>query len=196
MVQEEIKRLIEEIKKLPGISFRTAQKIAYAVLNDEKMRAVFNNVADLSDQIETCRTCGFLRKKGDKCLNCENLEKEICIVATYSDLSAIERTGCFSGSYHILGGLISPLDNILPEDLLIDQLKERILSAQNAESIEVLLALPFSIEGDATALYIKDILDDQNVKLSRIARGLPSGTAPDVLDRKTVLEAFSGKTYF
>jgi len=193
MVQEEIKKLIEEIKKLPGVSFRTAQKISYAVLNDDKMKAVFSNVAELSSQIEACEKCGFFRKTDDPCINCDNPGKEICVVATYSDLSAIERTGCFSGSYHILGGLISPLDDILPEDLLIDQLKERI---RPLGSVEVLLALPFSIEGDATALYIKDILEEVDVKLSRIARGLPSGTAPDVLDRKTVLEAFQGKTYF
>ena len=195
MVQEEIKKLIEEIKKLPGVSFRTAQKIAYAVLNDRKMKAVFSNISELADQIEGCEKCGFFRKKGDPCLNCESFAKEICVVATYSDLNAIERTGCFSGSYHILGGLISPLDNILPEDLLIDQLKERLRSA-GPDSVEVLLALPFSIEGDATALYIKDSLDEFDVKLSRIARGLPAGTAPDVLDRKTVLEAFQGRTYF
>ncbi len=195
MVQEEIRKLIEEIKKLPGVSFKTAQKIAYAVLNDKNVKNVFSNVALFSDQIEICGKCGFFRRKGDTCLNCEGPVKEICVVATYSDLNAIERTGCFSGSYHILGGLISPLDNMLPEDLLIDQLKERIRSAEQ-ENIEVLLALPFSIEGDATALYIKDSLDKFDVKLSRIARGLPAGTAPDVLDRKTVLEAFQGRTYF
>lgn len=195
MVQEEIKKLIEEIKKLPGVSFRTAQKIAYAVLNDKNTKTVFSNVVQLSDEIDVCERCGFFRKKSDPCINCENTDKEICVVATYSDLNAIERTGCFSGSYHILGGLIAPLDNILPEDLLIDQLKERIRMAE-AGSVEVLLALPFSIEGDATALYIKDILEELDVKLSRIARGLPAGTAPDVLDRKTVFEAFQGRTYF
>jgi len=196
MVQEDVKKLIEEIKKLPGISFRTARRITYSMLNDQDLRTVFSNVFQLSQQIEACKRCGFFKKKEEQCINCESLDKEICVVATYSDFNAIERTGCFSGSYHILGGLISPLDNIFPEDLLIDQLKERVNSTGNPRFIEVLLALPFSIEGDATSLYIKDILDNLDIKLSRVARGLPCGTAPDVLDRKTVLEAFQGKTYF
>ena len=107
-------------------------------------------------------------------------------------MAAIERNGCFKGSFHILGGLIAPLENILPEDLKIKELRKRV---EKDPGKEVLLALPFSIEGDATALYIKDSLENCDVRISRIARGLPAGAAPDVLDRRTVLEAFNGKTY-
>jgi recombination protein RecR len=192
MVQPEVKQLIEEFKKLPGISLKLAQKLAYSVLNDASLKKTLSNMVRLSEKIEVCHDCGFFRTEGSTCVNCSGKSTEICVVATYSDMNAIERTGCFPGSYHILGGLIAPLENTLPEDLLIDQLKSRV---EQNEGVEVLLALPFSIEGDATALYIKDELDGLNVKISRIARGLPAGCAPDVLDRKTVLEAFSGKTY-
>ena len=192
MVIPEVKQLIEEFKKLPGISLKLAHKLAYSVLNEVSLKKTLENIVKLSEKIEVCHDCGYFRTDGSSCVNCSGKSSEICVVATYSDMSAIERTGCFSGSYHILGGLIAPLENTLPEDLLIDQLKKRV---EQNQGVEILLALPFSIEGDATALYIKDELFGLNVRLSRIARGLPAGCAPDVLDRKTVLEAFSGKTY-
>lgn len=192
MIQQEVKKLIEEFKKLPGISLKLAQKLAYSVLSDASLKKALKNMAELSDSIEICNDCGFFRTENKACVNCSNKVSEICVVATYSDMNAIERTGCFSGSYHILGGLIAPLENTLPEDLLIDQLKKRV---ELNHGVEILLALPFSIEGDATVLYIKDELSELGVKISRIARGLPAGCAPDVLDRETVVEAFSGKTY-
>ncbi|MGI6394104.1 MAG: toprim domain-containing protein [bacterium] len=192
MTTLEVKQLIEELKKLPGISLRHAQRLTYSILSDPSLKKVLKEAVSLSEKVEACRECGFFKAMDSSCGNCSEKNAEICVVATYSDMNAIERTGCFAGSYHILGGLIAPLENTLPEDLLIEQLKKRV--RQN-EEVEVLLALPFSIEGDATALYIKDELEGLNVKLSRIARGLPAGCAPDVLDRKTVLEAFSGKTY-
>ncbi len=192
MIQSEVRKLIEELTKLPGVSLKLAHKIAYSVLNDSSLKSVFNNIATIVDNIEICSRCGFFKAKETDCLNCREKTDEICVVATYSDMSAIERSGCFKGSYHILGGLIAPLENILPEDLLVDQLKKRVEQSQNTE---VLLALPFSIEGDATVLYIQDVLEGLNIKLSRIARGLPAGAALDVLDRRTVLEALQGKSY-
>jgi len=192
MLQVEVRQLVEEFKKLPGISFKNAQKLAYSVLNEPALKTVLKNIVSITEKIEVCEYCGFFRTHSSKCVNCSEKSDEICVVATYSDMLAIERTCCFSGSYHILGGLIAPLENTLPEDLLVEQLKKR---AETNPGVEILLALPFSIEGDATSLYIRDVLDGLNVKLSRIARGLPAGCAPDVLDRRTVLEAFSGKTY-
>lgn len=192
MIQPEVKQLVEEFKKLPGISLKMAHKLAYSVLNDSSLKNVLKNMVKLTEKIEICHDCGFFRTDGSKCVNCSDPSSEICVVATYSDMNAIERSCCFTGSYHILGGLIAPLENTLPEDLLIDQLKKRV---ESHPGVEILMALPFSIEGDATALYIKDELEGFDVKLSRIARGLPSGSAPDVLDRKTVLEAFIGKMY-
>jgi len=192
MVQPEVKQLVEEFRKLPGVSLKLAIKLTYSILNDASLKDSVQNIYRLSEKIEICSDCGYFKSAGSVCVNCSGKSDEICVVATYSDMNAIEKTGCFSGSYHILGGLIAPLENTLPEDLLIDQLKKRV---ELNQAVEILLALPFSIEGDATALYIKDELSDKNVKISRIARGLPANCAPDVLDRKTVLEAFSGKTY-
>ncbi|HRZ79651.1 MAG TPA: toprim domain-containing protein [bacterium] len=192
MLQTEVRQLIEEFRKLPGISLKNAHKLAYSVLNEPALKNVLKNIVSITEKLEICENCGFFRNHSSTCINCSEKNSEICVVATYSDMLAIERTGCFSGSYHILGGLIAPLENCLPEDLLIEQLRNRALKDPG---IEILLALPFSIEGDATALYIKDVLDGTDVLLSRIARGLPAGCAPDVLDRRTVLEAFSGKTY-
>jgi recombination protein RecR len=192
MLQVEVRQLIEEFRKLPGISLKNAHRLAYSVLNEPSLKNVLKNIVSITEKLEICETCGFFRNHSSTCTNCSEKNSEICVVATYSDMLAIERTGCFSGSYHILGGLIAPLENSLPEDLLIEQLRNRALKDPG---VEILLALPFSIEGDATALYIKDVLDGTDVKLSRIARGLPAGCAPDVLDRRTVLEAFCGKTY-
>ncbi|HDT11126.1 MAG TPA: recombination protein RecR [bacterium] len=192
MIRNEVRKLIEELTKLPGISLKIAHKVAYSVLNDSSLKDVLKNIYTISDNIEICPNCGFFKSKEDRCVNCSEKTDEICVVATYSDMSAIERSGCFRGSYHILGGLITPLENILPEDLLVDQLRKRV---ELNQGVEVLLALPFSIEGDATVIYIQDVLSGLKVNLSRIARGLPAGAALDVLDRRTVLEALQGRSY-
>lgn len=188
--QTSMRILVEEFKKLPGISLKAAQKLSYSILSDPKLRSVLKNIIDISGNIAICPQCGSFMQSGSNCGNCAEGSDVICVVASYSDMSAIERSGCFHGSFHLLGGLIAPLENVLPENLRIAELHKRAESAE-----EILLALPFSIEGDATALYIKDVLADCNVKISRIARGLPAGAAPDVLDRKTVSEAFTGKIY-
>jgi len=192
MIRNDVRKLIEELTRLPGISLKIAHKVAYGVLNDCSLKDVIKNIAEITEKIEVCPDCGFFRTKDNNCINCTGKTDEICVVATYSDMSAIERSGCFRGSYHILGGLIAPLENMLPEDLLVDQLKKRV---EQNQGVEVLIALPFSIEGDATVLYIQDVLEGLDVKLSRIARGLPAGAALDVLDRRTVLEALQGRSY-
>jgi recombination protein RecR len=192
MINSDIRKLIEELTKLPGISLKIAHKVAYSILNDNSLRGTMRNIVSITENIEVCSDCGFFRTKGSSCINCSGKSEEICVVATYSDMSAIERSGCYKGSYHILGGLIAPLENILPEDLTVEQLKKRVKSN---DGVEILMALPFSIEGDATVLYIQDMLQGLNVKLSRIARGLPSGATLDVLDRRTVLEALQGRSY-
>ena len=187
-----MRTLVEEFKKLPGISLKAAQKLSYSILCDPKMKNTLKKIIELSENVEICENCGAFKAAGAECANCASDSDIICVVATYGDMAAIERNGCFKGSFHILGGLIAPLEHILPENLRIAELKERVLANPGKE---ILLALPFSIEGDATTLYIKDSLENCDVKLSRIARGLPAGAAPDVLDRRTVLEAFNGKTY-
>jgi recombination protein RecR len=188
-----VRELVEEFKKFPGISLRSAQRLAYSLLNDEALKKSLEKMLALARSVEVCKSCGCFREVGGRCENCEDTGRTICVVANISDMTAIKRVGCFDGSFHILGGLIAPLENSLPENLRIDELKRR---AEADPGVEVLLALPFSIEGDATALYIKDVLNSCNVKLSRIARGLPAGTAPDVVDHRTVSEAFSGKTIY
>lgn len=189
---QSMRKLVEEFKKLPGISLKAAQKLSYSVLCEPKFKEILKNIIEISENVEICDKCGTFKPASENCANCADDSDIICVVATYGDMSAIERNGCFKGSFHILGGLIEPLEHILPENLRIAELKERVLANPGKE---ILLALPFSIEGDATTLYIKDSLENCDVKLSRIARGLPAGAAPDVLDRRTVLEAFNGKTY-
>lgn len=189
---QSMRTLVEEFKKLPGISLKAAQKLSYSLLCDPKIKSTLKKIIELSENVEICELCGAFKPAGSECANCSAESDVICVVATYGDMSAIERNGCFKGSFHILGGLIAPLENILPEDLKIAELRKRV---EMNPGKEILLALPFSIEGDATTLYIKDYLENCNVRISRIARGLPAGAAPDVLDRRTVLEAFNGKTY-
>ncbi len=186
MIDNSLKKLIESLKTFPGITFRQAEKIAFYIVSKEEGKETLEKIANLANEIEKCEICGSFIKKGSECSNCLNNSSAICVVESIADKNIIEKTGSFSGSFHILGGVISPLENVLPEDLLISPLFQRVKNVN-----EIIFALPSTIEGDATVEYIADKLSDFNVKISKIATGIPRSSKIDSMDRTTVAQALN-----
>ncbi|MFO7735973.1 MAG: toprim domain-containing protein [bacterium] len=182
-----IKDFVQDIKKIPGIRLRQAEKIAYSILEDEKHKKHLVHIAEKAQAIRKCENCGCFMKAGDECENCSVNTAVICVVPSISDVISIERSGEFKGAYHVLGGLISPLDNIMPEDLSIDSLDQR---ADSGDIEELILAVPDTIEGEATVSEIVSKIDKKINKISRIARGVPSRSGLGNMDTGTITFAF------
>ncbi|HSA32605.1 MAG TPA: recombination mediator RecR [bacterium] len=183
-----IRQLVRSLRALPGVSQRQAEKIAFTLLQDTAARAALDELVATLSLTDPCPRCGWFTEKSASCPNCGREHSVICVVENFSDLLGIERTGQFTGSYHLLGGLIAPLEGILPEDLNAEPLKERVEAGGIAE---VILALPATIEGEATIHYLHELLAPTRVTLTRIARGIPSGSKVEYLDRKTVGNAIA-----
>lgn len=187
---ELLEMLIEYFKKLPGIGERTAERYALALIKMDK-----EDLKDFSiaiDKIDTtfknCEECGHLTdNKICQICNDENRNHNlICVVEDYKSIFVFEKTGKYSGVYHVLGGLISPIDGINPDDLNISKLLSR---CQNLENAEVIIALRPTIEGDTTTLYLKKILGNRNIKVTRLSYGIPMGADIDYLDILTLERA-------
>lgn len=189
---EPIAKLIEELKKLPGIGEKSASRLAFYLLRapEESIRELARSLIDLKEKITLCGIC-FNITDITPCYICrENREDIICVVEDPLDLIAIERSGAFKGRYHVLHGVISPIDGIGPEALRIKELIERV----KRESIkEVLIATNFTVEGEATAVYIMDLLKKMGIKVTRIAQGLPAGSDIEYADRYTLSRALQGR---
>ncbi len=186
-------RLIDQFERLPGIGPRTAQRLALHLLGqpEEQIRAFADALLAARSQVGQCRTCFHLSAEPecDICRNPDRRNGQICVVADSRDLLALERTREFSGRYHVLGGLISPMDGVGPELLQIRPLLER-LEAEGAA--EVILALTPSVEGDTTSLYLARLLRPFT-SVSRIAYGLPVGSELEYADAVTLARAFEGR---
>lgn len=191
----EIRALISELKRLPGIGPRGAERIALWMLRSGAAR-----VGDISAAIQRagatikpCPKCGFF-STGDLCEICSDESRAggpICVVEQATDILPIERTGSFRGTYHALGGRLSPLDQVGPEDLRINELLTRIRSENPPE---VILALSADVEGEATANYLCDLLRGTGVTLTRISQGIPAGGGLESADELTLTRALSGRT--
>ncbi|MEB3255529.1 MAG: recombination mediator RecR [Synechococcaceae cyanobacterium] len=186
-------RLIDQFERLPGIGPRTAQRLALHLLRqpEEQIRAFADALLAARSQVGQCRRC-FHLSADPLCDICRNEERNtgvICVVADSRDLLALERTHEFRGGYHVLGGLISPIDGVGPELLQIQPLVERV-SRENA--IEVILALTPSVEGDTTSLYLARLLRPFTT-VSRIAYGLPVGSELEYADEVTLARALEGR---
>lgn len=189
-----IEKLVEEFTKLPGIGRKTAQRLTYHLLKVPKADALVlsDMVKDLVEKVKSCSVCGNLTEI-DPCDICRNEHREkeiICVVEEASDVRAIERTGEYRGLYHVLGGVLSPLDGVGPGDLAIDMLLERVRSGGVRE---VIVATNPSVEGEATALYLRNALADSGVRVTRIARGLPVGGDIEYADDVTISRAIEGR---
>ena len=190
-----VETLISEFTKFPGIGKKTAQRLAFHILSSATEEAVrfASSVVDVKTLVEACTVCGGISDE-DLCEICNNNKRDhsiICVVERSEDIFAFERTNSFMGVYHVLGGLLSPLDGIGPEKLNIQTLKIRLESG-----MEIVLATSASLEGDATALYLQKLFQDKKVKITRLARGLPVGGELEYTDEATLLRAMEGRTSF
>ena len=194
----EIENLIKLISKLPGLGPKSAKRIILKMINNrqEILRPLANNLSQVIKNIERCKICGTLKPNTINCEynNCSLVEKKydkICVVENISDQWAIESSSIFQGYYHILGGTISDTDNTNNrENLLINSLIERI---KNDNIDEVILATSATVEGQTTAFYIQDSLKNTNVKISKLAQGLPVGGEIEQLDDGTLVSAFKNR---
>lgn len=189
-----IDELATELSKLPGIGRKTALRLTYHLLKQspEQSRRLADVLATLADKVHPCERC-FNLTEGTLCDICGDTKRDaavICAVEEASDISAIERTGEFRGTYHVLGGRLSPLDGVGPDDLTIGQLETRVSVGGIRE---VILATNPSIEGEATALYVQRRLAPLQVTVSRIARGLPVGGDLEYADGVTIAQALSAR---
>lgn len=187
--------LIECYKKLPGIGEKNAERLAFATLDldDEICECFSEAVRDVKMKTKHCQICDNLAE-GELCSICEDSSRDksvICVVENTKNLVLFEKTGAFNGVYHVLGGLISPLDGINPEDINLDKLFKRIDSSLVKE---IILALKPSVEGETTALYIQKKLEDKALKISKIAYGVPMGTDMEYIDAITLEIALSNRS--
>ena len=186
--------LVEDFKSLPGIGEKTAERLVFSLLDfdETKLESYGNNIINLKKQIKYCNNCGVLTDT-DTCNICKDISRKkdtVIVVENSKDVFLIEKTGTFRGMYHVLGGLISPIDEIGPDDISIDKLVERV---EKEKINEVILAIKSGIEADTTALYIKKILEEKNVKVSRIASGIPVGADMEYVDSLTLQSALNNR---
>jgi len=190
----EIERLIQLLSKLPGLGPRSARRAALHLIKKREllMEPLSDALRDAAERISPCSTCGNV-DVSDPCAICAAPQRDntlICVVQEVGDLWALERAGVFRGRYHVLGGVLSALDGVRPEDLNIDRL---IARAAHEEVIEVILALNATVDGAATSHYIADRLQDVGVDVSNIARGVPVGGELDYLDDGTLAAALTSR---
>ncbi len=187
--------LIAALKRLPGVGSRGAERLALWFLQSAHNEAHTLSAAlsTAVDQVATCPVCGFFAPQGERCAACEDPERDrqlLCVVEQPTDVLPLERCGLFRGRYHCLGGKISPLDGVMPEDLAVERLLARV---KEQPGCEVILALSSDVEGEATALYLAEELGKLNCRCSRLAQGLPSGSSLAHTDALTLTQALLGR---
>ncbi len=187
--------LSEQFAKLPGIGMKTAQRLAYFVMsmNDQDAKQFSDAILNAHSTIHFCKSCQNLTDK-EICVICENASRDqstICVVEGPKDVSAIERTNEFKGLYHVLHGLISPIDGITPDKLKIKELLNRI---QTFDIKEIIMATNPTVEGEATAMYISKLLKPLDIKVTRLAFGLPMGGILEYADEVTLFKALENRS--
>jgi len=187
-------RLIEEFHKLPGVGPKSAQRLTYYLLRapEEEARALAQAILEVKEKITFCSICENVTDS-DPCLICVNSERDcsmICVVEEPLDILALERTRSYNGLYHVLHGVISPIDGVGPEHLKVEELLERL---KGGSVQEVILATNPNLEGEATAMYLDRLLRPLGVRVTRLARGLPSGADLEYADDLTLTRALEGR---
>lgn len=187
-------RLVGEFEKLPGIGPKSAQRLAFYVLrlSNEEAQTLSDAITDVKAKIGYCKTCyNFTDQEVcDICRDSRRSEGNICVVAEPRDLIAIEKTGEFHGKYHVLGGVLAPMEGIGPDQLKLRELLGRL---QNNPVEEIVLAMNPTVEGDATAMYLAKLLKTLGIRVTRIAHGMPVGGDLDYADQATLIQAFEGR---
>lgn len=196
MYPSTIKNLIECFKKLPSIGEKTAERLSLSVLNlDEEVIKVFaKSLNEVKDKVRRCNKCNNLAEE-ELCAICSDKsrdQKTICVVENIKNIIAIEKTNCYHGVYHVLNGLISPLEGRGSDDINLTSLLDRV-SKDKIE--EIIFALTPGIEGETTALYISKKLENKNIKISKIANGVPIGVDMEYIDGLTLEMALENRNY-
>ena len=194
MYEGAIQDLIDELGRLPGIGPKSAQRIAFHIIQSEKIDTsrLVEVLRTVKEKVKFCKECGNLSEE-ELCRICRDERRDknvICVVEESKDVIAIEKTREFRGRYHVLGGAISPIDGIGPEQLRIKELLARL---QNADIEEVIIATDPNLEGEATATYLSRMLKPLGIKISRLASGLPVGGDLEYADEITLGRAFEGR---
>ena len=189
-----VSELIDELKKLPGIGQKTAERLSFFLMRGQAEQAtkLANAIHNIKEKIILCSLCHGITE-ADPCGICSDTsrdQKQICVVEEPHDVYVMENMGYFKGVYHVLMGVISPLDGIGPDDLNIDALKEKVL---RKEIREVILATNPDMEGESTAVYVSKVLKPLDVRVTRIARGLPVGSDIEYADSVTLLKSIEGR---
>ena len=190
---ESLNNLIDEFSRFPGIGKKTAQRMAFYILNSSKNHAydLSEAVLNLKSKIRFCEKCYGI-SENTLCSICSDTRRDVnalCVVENPADIYTFEKTSAFRGLYHVLGGVLSPLDGIGPDELNIAPLIQRI-----TPDVEVLIATNATIEGEATCLYLANILEKKSVKVTRLARGLPMGGDLEFVDEATIMRAIEDRT--
>lgn len=185
---EVLRNAINSFKKLPGIGEKSAERYALSMLelSEEDIDNFVTSIKECKSKIRKCKICGHLTDK-EICSICDDSNRNpniICVVEDYKSVFMFEKSGSFNGRYHVLDGLISPIDGIYPDDINIASLESRI--KEKEKDAEIILALKPSIEGETTTLYIKKIFEKKNIKVSRLSYGIPMGVEIDYLDSITL----------
>ncbi len=189
-----LQELTEQFSRFPGVGHKSALRMAMAVLKEPRERAVAlaRALLRVKDDIKSCTVCGNISQE-DPCYICADPRREhsiICVVEQSGDILSIEKGNVYRGVYHVLGGVISPLEGAGPEKLSIDKLKDRI---SGGDVKELIIATNPSSEGDATALYLDELLKESKLKITRIARGIPVGGDLEYTDPATIARAMEGR---
>lgn len=194
MYPKSISNLIEAFKYFPGVGEKTAERMAFNVLNMDLVQSDFlaDSIKNVKKNIKKCEICGNITE--DKvCYICKDTTRNsdyLCVVEDPKAIISIEKLGIYHGYYHVLNGLISTLDGVNPEDIRLDKLIERI---QNGKIKEVILAVKPCLEGEMTSLYINNVLADTNILVSRLASGIPMGADVEYIDAITLEKAFDNR---
>ena len=200
-----VARLVEELHKLPGIGAKSAQRLTYHLVRMpiEEARAIAEAILAVKDQVGSCRICQNITDQ-DPCAICTGPSRErgsICVVEEPLDVLAVERTGVYRGLYHVLNGAISPMNGVGPDELRIRELLQRLQAGEQPDTDgepvrEVILATNSNLEGEATAMYLQRLLTPLGMRVTRLARGLPTGAELEYADEHTIIRAFEGRHDF
>ena len=188
-----VQRLIDRFARFPGIGKKTAQRMAFNVMksNEAEAAELAESIMNVKTKIHFCTICGGITEDDpcDICTDPKRNQDMICVVENPQDIFIFESSSSYKGVYHVLGGVISPLDGIGPDDLNLNKLIDRV-----KDDSEIILATNPSVEGDTTALYINKVFSGKNVKITRLARGIPVGSAIEYTDEATLIRALEGRT--
>ena len=191
-----IDQVVEELGRLPGIGPKTASRLAHHMMTAPAadVRRLARAIEALPDRVHPCQVCGTFTE-GERCHVCRDSQRDpslICVVETAFEVRSIDATGEFRGRFHVLGGRLSPLDGVGPEDLRVEGLLKRVRE-RGSEGVEVILATSSSVEGEATAVYLEGVLKPLGARVTRLARGVPVGSDLEYVDGSTIAEALAGR---